>query len=1836
MTKSVKILIGILAMLFVAANAYAGTPISLYQSLAGNLNYTGTGGTLRTGSNVGGACTVINTSSAILSGIPVGATVEAAYLYWAGSYSVDAGSTQNTPDYDITFNGYDLTAERTFTETFNYNGDDYDFFSGFVDVTNYVILDDNNTFSNLTVNTGDPHCSVQAVVAGWSLLVIYEEITNARLRVVNVFDGFQYHRGSAVSVTPSNFRIPSDPAQIDGKMSHISWEGDEGNSGPIGNSSPQDDFTEEILFNGNPLTDGLNPIDNQFNSTINILGTDTSYGVDFDTYDISTYLNPNDISATSTFSTGADLVLLSAEIISVTNTSVADLAITKSHTGDFTVGQDGVYTIEVTNNGPSDETDTITVTDTLPTGLSYVSSSGTGWTLVDSSEPTISWTYSGTVPVGNSLPTITLTVNPDANAIPAVTNTVTVSSPTFDNIPDNDIALNPTNVLGPDLTTSTITVYDLNGGYPEPGDVLRYTITLVESGGGAASGVSVTDNIPANITDFTVIAIPVGSTDNSLAALNGMNNTGFLDITDISVPVDGSVAIIFEVTVAADTPAGTVIENSAVIDNPLGVGGTITAPSVVVSESSAPANGNKSLYLYSSPNDLNRTPPSTLQSDVTIRGRGESDTWTMTPVCQADITIDGSSGGIPVVLWLSTSAFSGNREITVELRSDSGVIGSLSQIVPVDTIPQEFTFNVPVSGDASLNTGEAITLYIENNEPRTWRNIIISPEAGGSNSRIDLYAETVINVDSIEFYDAAYPGGGLVNLVKLGETIYVRSVISDPFGSFDISNATLDIIDSDGLPPVISDTMINVADSGAATSTWELGVIIASSDPTGIWTARVTAVEGTEGVITHTAFNTFRVITDVTSVEFTDAYGNSVNGYPMDGGTGTAYIRVVDESANANPGIIETVSVTVGDSTTGDSEQITLYETGPNTGVFENNGSSVRLALPLSTTDGLNPNNGTLYVIGGYNIDVIYNSVSDTVYIPTLAIISSFRTVIEDGQVVVEWETASEIGTVGFNLLRKDDGKFIRLNDRLLPGLLVSAQGGNYRFVDTTAVPGVAYTYKLIEKEARSRRKCVHGPYTVTAEDVVSESSYASTRQMKMFSGSNYYSNTENKKFKRESRKKTALKKLRVNARKNAKKVVRRFLFPWQRSRAKISVTDSGFYYIDRSAIEEALGISSRTAERLIRKQRLSLTTKGEPVSWKQAEDNKGIIFFGKAVDSIYTNENIYWLKTGRGFEMESTESRTAEYDSGYNIDTVTFTCNIHREENSHALPGFSENPDSDYWSWEVIVAGIDSEPFSITTEGAARVPGMASLSVNLRGGFDDPECDMDHHVEVSLNGNKVGEGSFDGTSTSTIEIFFDQLLLDADENFVEIKGLTDTGAIVSIFYVNSFDLSYQRSYFAQENMLKFTGDENETVTVTGFTNPNIALFDITDPQHPVALSGIVPEDSGGGIYSINFAPSGADTPYVAVASGGFEKAVSVNGCSQSWLKKRWNGADYIVIAPAELSDAADVLCEYRKQQGLETMVVELSDIMDEFNYGIYSPEAIKDFLAYTYYKWRKAPEYIVLAGDGSYDYKNYMENDDNLMPPLMISTPDGLFASDSRFADIEGNDGVPEMAVGRLPVLTSDEFLKYIEKVKAYESSAGLSSPGPVMMLADKQDNGGDFTADSDAIASLLPSGFYAEKIYLGALSIDDARNKIIEGFQDGPALVNYLGHGALDRYAGEGMLTSEDVAILEGSGKYPVVAAMTCVAGRFSFPGFDCLGEVLVTAEDGGAVAVWSPTGFSMNSEAKILDEEFFKILFHNKEKILGRAILKAYRKYVEKGCEGNLPAVYNLLGDPALRVR
>jgi hypothetical protein len=260
-------------------------------------------------------------------------------------------------------------------------------------------------------------------------------------------------------------------------------------------------------------------------------------------------------------------------------------------------------------------------------------------------------------------------------------------------------------------------------------------------------------------------------------------------------------------------------------------------------------------------------------------------------------------------------------------------------------------------------------------------------------------------------------------------------------------------------------------------------------------------------------------------------------------------------------------------------------------------------------------------------------------------------------------------------------------------------------------------------------------------------------------------------------------------------------------------------------------------------------------------------------------------------------------------------------------------------------------------------------------------------------------------------------------------------------------------------------------------------------------------------------------------------------------------------------------------------------------------------------------------------------------VPPKMVSTPFGLFESDTWFGDVAGEDGVPEVVMGRLPVMTAAELDGQVKKIAGYEAAA----PGPgtdwmsrIILAADDPDDAGEFPADSDELGTLIPGGYAKERIYLSETNLPEARAALLAGLNRGALLLNYIGHGLPDRYADEGLFVLADVAGLSNGDRLPIVLALTCVAGRYGIPGFDCLSEAWLMKEGGGAVAVWSPTGLSMNHLAKILNQAFVISRFTDGERVLGEAIRSAMEDYATRGGEMYILHILNLVGDPGLQVK
>jgi uncharacterized repeat protein (TIGR01451 family) len=859
--------------------------------------------------------------------------------------------------------------------------------------------------------------------------------------------------------------------------------------------------------------------------------------------------------------------------------------------------------------------------------------------------------------------------------------------------------------------------------------------------------------------------------------------------------------------------------------------------------------------------------------------------------------------------------------------------------------------------------------------------------------------------------------------------------------------------------------------------------------------------------------------------------------------------------------------------------------------------------------------------------------------VPTHVVLSSFSAYVIDGQVVVEWETAFEHNTLGFYLMRLDTaaGKYLSVSQGLLPGLITDPRGGVYSLIDRGAFPGGTYQYTLVEVE-RDGRQIVYGPFSVSAK-VKDDAGLYSIRMRSAKvddAGSPHQPADYSRRAKQQSAAQDSLMQARKLSEKSTSTLQMNQSAVVKGSRIKIPVAEESLYYMDASDISAITGMSTAMIKNFIGMGQIAVSNQGQPVAYLPAKANAGIYFYGTGTDSVYTRDNVYWINIGRGTSMKTEKGAAPVYPG----PDITFTESIHIEQDLMRNTIQTNNPAEDYWDWSLIYlsAGYSDGPksFKFFVNGKADTQTTATLKINLVGGSDSG-INPDHHVVVNLNSQKIGEGWWGGLKPYTLTATFNQSLINEGENTIEVVGLLDD-IPYSMFLIDSFDLNYERLYEAEDNRLFFAGDGNQNVSISGFTTttPDILLLNVTEPRMPKLNTSATVTGSTGN-FGIMFKPFSPDARYLAVARDSATKVGNAVGVNPSNLKTRYNMADYLVIVPSELRAAVQPLADYRKAQGMRTLVVKLDEIFNEFNFGISSPEAIKQFLTYAYKNWTRPPKYVVLAGVGTWDYRDNKGKGGNLIPPAVVPTVYGLSTSDNYFADVNG-DHVPEMAIGRLPVLTPEELQTLIAKIKKFEATAG----NRVILVADDPDDGGKFPVDSDIIAHLFPSNYLLEKVYLDLdkyPSVDDARVPLLSYLNSGAVFFNYIGHGSFDTLAmldDEDLLTSDDMASLTNKTNLPIVTAMTCLAGEFAIPGYPTISQVMLLNTGGGAAAFWSATGLSDNAEAHILNREFYNAIFNSGKRVLGDAVLQALEQYRMIGYLPFMMDIYTILGDPALRIK
>jgi hypothetical protein len=851
---------------------------------------------------------------------------------------------------------------------------------------------------------------------------------------------------------------------------------------------------------------------------------------------------------------------------------------------------------------------------------------------------------------------------------------------------------------------------------------------------------------------------------------------------------------------------------------------------------------------------------------------------------------------------------------------------------------------------------------------------------------------------------------------------------------------------------------------------------------------------------------------------------------------------------------------------------------------------------------------------------------------PTAVKLMKFAATNNNGEVEIQWQSGYEAHNLGYYVYREQNGKRTQITPSLVAGsaLLVGQQtvmgaGRMYTWYDelakgkgqsakggemtVDALRGA--TYWLEDVDVNGTRT-LHGP--IAAEIVYGEPQKSRAVQAEMLSevgrrlpvSGTMYSSWPADYGKEQTQLLTA-------PRPSGKGSLT------QREIAgmpglKLAVSKSGWY---RVTLAEMLAAGFNPKEGV---PQLQLYANGVEVPVKLsgngtlATETDYLEFYGHGLDSPTDAAQTYYLVVGRSSGKRiglSNDGRPGEPSGPQSFDYT-----IERRDRFIYYAALL-NGDGENTFGHIVRPTAVSETIPVSHRDGGG--GQARLEVSLVG-----VTQQAHTVTVSLNGQNLGTVEFSNNEHPSKSFSVPLSVLREGDNTVQFASL---GGETDISLVDTMRMTYAHLYAADNNGLTVSINNAKTKRVSGFTAGEIRAVDITSASNMMEIQPLVTKDEQG-VYTADLQIGGASTrsPHTVLvfadSTAAHPDSIRSNEPSSWWTHT--TGSDYLIIASRELKARVEPLAALRRGQGMVVDVVDVEDLYDEFSYGLHTPQAIKDFLQTATTNWQRKPRYVLLAGDASYDPKNYTgQGYNDQVPTKLVDT--GLLetASDDWLADFDG-DGVADLAIGRLPVRTAEAMEQVVGKIINYEQMTPDPQRG-ALLVADS-----GFESASSTVQALLPAGLPVQTI--NRSSADDAtiHNQIITSLNQGPQLANYLGHGSNGVWTGASLLSLFDAPGLTNQNRLSVFVTMTCFNGYFQDATYDSMAEALLKSP-GGAVAVWASSGMTEPGAQTVIDEELFRQLYGGGSPALGDAVRAAKHNTNDP----DVRRTWILFGDPALRL-
>jgi hypothetical protein len=668
----------------------------------------------------------------------------------------------------------------------------------------------------------------------------------------------------------------------------------------------------------------------------------------------------------------------------------------------------------------------------------------------------------------------------------------------------------------------------------------------------------------------------------------------------------------------------------------------------------------------------------------------------------------------------------------------------------------------------------------------------------------------------------------------------------------------------------------------------------------------------------------------------------------------------------------------------------------------------------------------------------------------------------------------------------------------------------------------------------------------------------------------------------------------------------------------KISVREEGWYRITQPELVGA-GLDAQVDPRNLRMflegQEQAIIVTGQ--SDGRFDTSDALEFYGVGLNTPFSSTHTYWLVGGtrRGKRIGSVQTRGLAGGARsfpFTLELKERTVYFAALKNGEAENFFGRTVGSEPVDHIFTLTNLDSTP-----------PGAAEIEIGLQGVTDLPASTSDHQVRVIVNGAQVGRLVFDGSTHHVERLSVSQSLLHQGDNAVTLVA---EGGETDVSLVDYIRMTYWHTYTADQNSLRLTAGSSSTRTQTirGFSSAAVRVIDVTAPDDAQEFIGRVELDATN--YAVTVDVPGPRA-LLSFTPDRIKHPAGITRNEPSTLNQKKQVADLVMIAHAGFVGSLSALKALRESQRLSVKVIDIEDVYDEFSFGQKSPHALRDFLSLANASWKRPPSFVLLVGDASFDPKNYLGlGDHDFVPTKLVDTALLETASDDWFVDFN-EDGLPDVAIGRLPVRSLQDATTIVSKIVTYEQSAATQS---LLLVADRND-GFDFEAATDRLRSLVPPGLTVEEVRRGQIDDQTARVRLLDAINRGQKLVNYTGHGSVEIWRGN-LLTSADAHRLTNE-KLPFFVAMNCLNGLFHDLYTESLAEALMRAERGGAVAVWASSALTEPDQQAAMNQQLYRLLFDSRSVLtLGEAAMNAKAAI----SSSDVRRTWIFFGDPSTRFK